>query len=164
MAVLRISFFSLLLLVSASVFGSNLAKADKNVSINPWQRSTCEAANNIVDFSSLYEERITPKDTKDITDCTQDFIDGKLTLDSTFFLTYDDYGDQRFYFPVNGILGKDCSRIEVIFYPTLTKTDALTYSVSGRTKVRNNICDFTGEIKIKKSIILLMLLTNQYME
>lgn len=144
-----LALLSLSLLFPGSISGTNLAKEDNTASINPFYYSTRLDINQ-VDFSDLYEVYMTPKKSDSVKDYTQLFIDGKLSLDPTFFNTYKEYESEQFYLPTNGILGNNFSRIEIFFYPNVTKTDALTYSVNGRTKVRNNICDFSGEIKIKK--------------
>lgn len=104
-----------------------------------------------IDYSDLYETYLTPIKGKVIKgevleDCTQLFIEGKLHLEPTFLKTYSNSFDA----PVNGVLGNDFRRIEVYFYPGAVKSDSVTYSVRGRTKVKKNVCDFAGEIKIKK--------------
>ena len=103
-----------------------------------------------VDYSDLYETYLTPIDGKLFEDCTQQFIDGKLQLEPTFLKTYNYFNDHSYDAPVNGVIGNDFERIEVYFYPNPVKTDSVTYSIKGRTKVKKTICDFTGEVRIKK--------------
>ena len=103
-----------------------------------------------IDYSDLYETYMTPIEGQLFEDCTQLFIEGKLRLEPTFLKTYSYWGDYTYDAPVNGILGNDFKRIEVYFYPDAVKSDSVTYSVRGRTKVTNNVCDFSGEVKIKK--------------
>lgn len=103
-----------------------------------------------IDYSDLYETYMTPIEGQLFEDCTQLFIEGKLRLEPTFLKTYSYWGDYTYDAPVNGILGNDFRRIEVYFYPDAVKSDSVTYSVRGRTKVKNNVCDFSGEVKIKK--------------
>ena len=103
-----------------------------------------------VDYSDLYETYLTPIDGQLFEDCTRLFIEGKLRLEPTFLKTYSYWGSHTYDAPVNGVLGNDFKRIEVYFYTDALKTDSVTYSVRGRTKVKKNICDFSGEVKIKK--------------
>ena len=103
-----------------------------------------------VDYSNLYETYLTPIEGRLFKDCTQQFIDGKLQLEPTFLKTYSYWNGNAYDTPVNGVLGNDFRRIEVYFYPDAVKLDSVTYFVKGRTKVKKNVCDFTGEVKIKK--------------
>lgn len=104
----------------------------------------------IADYSNLFESSITPRQDSSCQDCTQLFIDGKLQLSPEFFTTGTSWEDIPCDAPVNGVLGNDFKRIEVYIYPGATKTDSVTYSVRGRTKVKDNVRDFMGEIRIKK--------------
>ena len=103
-----------------------------------------------VDYSDLYETYLTPIEGQFFEDCTQLFIEGKLQLEPTFLKTYSYWNGVAYDTPINGVLGNDFRRIEVYFYPDAVKTDSVTYSVRGRTKVKKNVCDFCGEVKIKK--------------
>ena len=103
-----------------------------------------------VDYSDLYETYMTPIEGQLFEDCTQLFIEGKLRLEPTFLKTYSYWNGNAYDTPVNGVLGNDFRRIEVYFYPDAVKLDSVTYFVKGRTKVKKNVCDFTGEVKIKK--------------
>lgn len=103
-----------------------------------------------VDYSSLYETYLTPIDGQLYEDCTQLFIENKLQLAQAFYKTENYWNDRIFDGPADGVLGNDFRRIEVYFYPDEVKIDSMTYLVRGRTKVKKNICDFAGEIRIKK--------------
>lgn len=103
-----------------------------------------------VDYSELYETYLTPIEGQSFEDCTQLFIKGKLQLEPTFLKTYSYWNNQAFDAPVNGVLGNNFKRIEVYFYPDAIKIDSVTYSVRGLTKVKKNVCDFIGEIRVKK--------------
>ena len=95
---------------------------------------------------------MTPIEGQLFKDCTQQFIDGKLLIGTGLFSkhTLTLIGETTIDTPVNGVLGNDFRRIEVYFYPDAVKSDSVTYFVKGRTKVKKNVCDFTGEVKIKK--------------
>ncbi|MDE7385988.1 MAG: hypothetical protein K2N28_02495 [Muribaculaceae bacterium] len=97
---------------------------------------------NRADYSDAFEIYMTPLDGRLYEDCTQQFIDGKISLDPQFFSCAES--------PVNGVLGNDFSRIEIYTYPDVVRTDSVTYAVRGRTKVKSVVRDFAGEIKIKK--------------
>ena len=103
-----------------------------------------------VDYSGLYETYMTPIEGQLFEDCTRFFIEGKLLLEQAFFKTYLYWNGKAVDAPVNGVLGNDFKRIEVYFYPDAIKTDSVTYVVRGRTKVKKNVRDFAGEVKIKK--------------
>lgn len=105
---------------------------------------------DIIDYSGVYETYLTPIYGQLYEDCTHKLIEGQLQLDSTFFDSYSYWGAQKFAAPANGVLGNDFKRIDVFFYSGASKIDPLSYEVSGRTKVKDYICDFTGEISIKK--------------
>lgn len=108
-----------------------------------------------IDYSDLYETYMTPIEGQLFGDCTQLFIDGKLHLEPTFLKTYSYWGDYTYDAPVNGILGNDFKRIEVYFYPDVVKSDSVTYSIRGRTKVKKNVCDFREKSKSRKSTMYL---------
>lgn len=103
-----------------------------------------------VDCSDLYETYMTPIEGQLFEDCTQPFIKGKLRLEPTFLKTFFYWRDKTVDAPVNGVIGNDFRRIEVYFYPDAVKVNSVTYSVKGRTKVKKNVCDFVGEVRIKK--------------
>ena len=104
-----------------------------------------------VDYSDLYETYMTPIEGQLFEDCTQLFIEGKLRLEPDFLKTYSySYWRDKIDTPVSGVLGNDFRRIEVYFYPDAVKSDSVTYLVKGRTKVKKNVCDFAGEVRIKK--------------
>lgn len=103
-----------------------------------------------VDYSDVYETYLTPIAGQLFEDCTGQFVEGKLQLEPTLLQTYSSWNDKTFDAPVNGVLGNDFRRIEVYIYPGAVRKDSVTYSVKGRTKVKTNIRDFTGEIRIKK--------------
>lgn len=103
-----------------------------------------------VDYSGLYETYMTPIEGQLFEDCTRLFIEGKLLLEQAFFKTYGYWNGKALDAPVNGVLGNEFKRIEVYFYPDAIKTDSVTYVVRGRTKVKKNVLDFAGEVKIKK--------------
>lgn len=105
---------------------------------------------DIADYSDLFETYMTPIEGWAFDDCTQLFIDGKLQLEPNFLTNYSRYDGNSYNGPADGILGNDFKRIEIYFYPNAVMSDSVTYSVHGRTKVKNNICDFTGKVKIKK--------------
>ncbi|WP_295730209.1 hypothetical protein [uncultured Muribaculum sp.] len=94
-----------------------------------------------IDNSDLFEIYLTPTDYSSIEDCDKSLSDGDIRLNPDVF---------RGNIPANGVLGDDFRRIEVYFYPDMVKIDSLTYAVRGRTKVKTNVCDFTGHIRIKK--------------
>lgn len=48
---------------------------------------------------------------------------------------------------VYGFIGDDYQRIRIKFI-TVKKTDKFTYEISGKTKVKDNICDFKGTLNI----------------
>lgn len=102
---------------------------------------------NIVDYSDAHYNDMVAG-CKD--DRTQQFIDGNLQLAPTFFNSTEISDSIEYGTPQNGILGDDFKRIEVYFYPGATKISPLTYAVRGRTKVKDNVCDFTGRINIRK--------------
>lgn len=83
-------------------------------------------------------------------DCTHSFASGDLRLDSAFFKSYKRYDWQPYNAPAVGVLGKDYKRIDLYFYPNFESMDSLTFAVTGRSKVKNNICDFSGTITITK--------------
>ena len=103
-----------------------------------------------VDYSALFETYMTPIEGQLFEDCTRLFIEDKLRLERAFFKTYGYWNGKAFDAPVNGVLGDDFRRIEVYFYPDAIKTDSVTYAVRGRTKVKKNVRDFAGEVRIKK--------------
>lgn len=103
-----------------------------------------------LDYSDDYEASLTQTEGKAYEDCTESFINGELTLDTNFFKTYGLWGENSFDSPVNGVFGDAFKRIEIYTYPDIKKSDSRTYSVRGRTKVQETICDFAGEITIKK--------------
>lgn len=103
-----------------------------------------------IDYSAIYETNLTPINKEEFKDCTQDLIEGKLELDSLFFNTIIYWEGKTYEYPQNGVRGDDFRRIEVFFYPGATKTDSLTYSLKGRTKIDDNICDIKGTVRIKK--------------
>jgi len=52
----------------------------------------------------------------------------------------------------NGVIGLDCKRIKIrITSVTRDVKDKLLYHVAGRSKVNNNICDFTGDIRLLRA-------------
>lgn len=104
----------------------------------------------LIDYSDLYETYMTPIEGQLFEDCTQLFIKGKLRLEPAFLKTYRYWGGHTYDAPVDGVLGNDFRRIEVYFYPDAVKADSVTYSVRGRSKVKKNVCDFSGEVRIKK--------------
>ena len=103
-----------------------------------------------VDYSEVFEKYCSPRKGANVVDCTQKFKVGKLRLAPGFFKTSNSWEDQPYAAPVNGILGNDFKRIEVYIYPDMIRTDSLTYTLRGRTKVKRNVCDFVGEVRIKK--------------
>ena len=105
---------------------------------------------NKFDYSKEFETYLTPLEDRIYEDCTQQFIDGKLQLDQNFFQPDHSYDGNPYDAPVNGFIGNDFKRIEVYSYPGVVKIDSLTFSIRGRTKVEKNVCDFEGEITIKK--------------
>lgn len=105
---------------------------------------------NIIDYSSIYETYMTPIEGRRFEDCTQRFIDGELQLDPAFFNSYEYWEDQHVDAPINGILGNDFKRLELYIYPNATKIDSVTFALKGRTKVKNNVCDCSGTVRIKK--------------
>jgi hypothetical protein len=59
--------------------------------------------------------------------------------------------DTRNNYPQNGVIGVNYQRIEMyIGKVTKSKDRADTYLVTGKSKVNNNICDFSGEIRLIK--------------
>ncbi len=144
-------FIAFMLVIPSLIFGSNPLKIKRDALGAVYYLIDNSALDlNRIDYSDLYETYLTPIDGQLFEDCTQSFIDGKLRLEPTFLKTLSYWGAKTFDAPVNGVLGNDFRRIEVYFYPDVTKTDSVTYSVRGRTKVKKNVCDFVGNVRIKK--------------
>lgn len=106
-----------------------------------------------VDFSSEYKKWLTSDSSQKHEDITREllkngyFFENPL-FDSERFI----YGGASCYYDTtsfNGILGKEYSRIEIFISPKVERKDSLTFKVRGKSKVRNNICDFAGEILIE---------------
>ncbi len=62
-----------------------------------------------------------------------------------------------------GVIGEQCQRF-FIHYTSITKslTNPYQYNVTGKTKVKENICDFSGTITIVKAGIYTKQLDNRY--
>lgn len=102
------------------------------------------------DYSDFYEIYLTPIEGWLFEDCTQLFIDGKLQFEPTFFSSSEYVEDMWCDGPQIGVRGNDFKRLEVYFYPDMTRTDSVSYSLKGRTKFANNVYDLAGEIKVKR--------------
>lgn len=51
----------------------------------------------------------------------------------------------------NGVIGNDYQRIQIyISRATKSKDNPAVYLISGKSKVKNNICDFSGEVELLK--------------
>ena len=53
--------------------------------------------------------------------------------------------------PRNGVFGRNYRRIEFKFIDINKKT-GLTYFVRGKSRLKKNICEFTGELKVLKAV------------
>ncbi|MDE5607879.1 MAG: hypothetical protein K2I64_02985 [Muribaculaceae bacterium] len=67
------------------------------------------------------------------------FRSGELKIDSAFFFRV---------IPAVGVLGKNYKRIDMYFYPGYVRLGKTFYFVRGRSKVKSNICDFYGIIRV----------------
>lgn len=110
-----------------------------------------------VDFSTAYKNWLTPDSTENIKDFTHKLIEDKYTFQTTLFSSkvyiIEDETDSSLNYwdtiPSNGILGKNYTRIEMYIDPQIEQKDSLIFQIHGKSKVKNIICDFAGEIHIE---------------
>lgn len=126
----------------------------QNVIYNPFYYPDLikHADSTAVDFSAEYRHYMTPVSSMHFEDLTHELLKQNYSFDNALFdsefLDYES-PDQRELSSFNGILGQNYSRIQIFIYPEVEQTDSLTFRVKGKSKVQNNICDFTGEIDIE---------------
>lgn len=108
------------------------------------------------DFSAVYKQWLTPDTTQTFTDITKDVLKEDYTFERSLFNTerfiYEGMDGRSLYYDptsFDGILGDNYARIEIYINPQIGRTDSLTFKVKGKSKVKQNICDFTGEIRIE---------------
>lgn len=104
---------------------------------------------NLIDYSKCYESYLTSSSI-DCEDCTDNFAKGELTFDSLFFASYSTFNDVPYQCPARGIIDKDYRRLDMYFYPELERVDSMTFALRGRSRVKENVCDFKGTVMIKK--------------
>lgn len=109
-----------------------------------------------IDFSSEYTQWLTPDTTQTFKDITNDILRNGYDFERTLFnsehFIYEWKDGRSLYYEqssFNGILGNNYARIEIYINPQVERTDSLTFKVTGKSKVKKNICDFTGEIQVK---------------
>lgn len=110
-----------------------------------------------VDFSTAYKNWLTPDSTENIKDFTHKLIEDKYTFQTTLFSSkvyiIEDETDSSLNYwdtiPSNGILGKNYTQIEMYIDPQIEQKDSLIFQIHGKSKVKNIICDFAGEIHIE---------------
>lgn len=99
---------------------------------------------------------MTPDSSQWFEDITREVLKNGYSFESQLFSSerfiYKDVDGKGLYYNTttfNGILGKNYARIEIFINPKVERTDSLTFKVYGKSKVKNNICDFTGDIRIE---------------
>ncbi len=148
--------FLILVMVPALGLANTPQKVEKNLDVPEYHIIYNDSLDlKKVDYSDVFEKQMTPLLPQEAEDCTHLFIADSLRLIPDFFATYNHWEDKTYEAPANGILGDDFKRIEIYFYPNSVRIDSLTYFVKGRSKVKNKVCDFSGEIKIKNIYHLL---------
>lgn len=108
------------------------------------------------DFSNEYKQWLTSDTTRVFTDITNDLLKEGYTFERPLFNTemfvYDRMDGGAGYFEpasFDGILGDNYDRIEIYINPDVERADSLTFKVKGKSKVKKNICDFAGEIRVE---------------
>lgn len=110
------------------------------------------ADSTAVDFSAQYRLYMTPDNSMRFEDLTHELLEQNYSFDNALFdseFLSCESPDQNGLSSFNGILGQNYSRIQIFIDPEVEQTDSLTFRVKGKSKVQNNICDFTGEINIE---------------
>jgi hypothetical protein len=109
-----------------------------------------------MDFSTEYKQWLTPDASQTYKDITNDILRKGYDFERTLFnseqFIYEDMDGRVCYYKqssFNGILGDNYARIEIYINPQVERTDTLTFKVTGKSKVKKNICDFTGEIRVE---------------
>ncbi|WP_304408373.1 hypothetical protein, partial [Bacteroides acidifaciens] len=114
------------------------------------------ADSNRIDFSSEYRKWLMPDSSEKFEDITLELLDSGYVFERSLFnselFIYEDINGKSLYFketPFDGVLGEKYARIEMFINPEVERTDSLTFKVKGKSKVKKNVCDFTGEIHIE---------------
>ena len=114
------------------------------------------ADSNQIDFSSEYRKWLMPDSSEKFEDITLELLDSGYVFERSLFnselFIYEDINGKSLYFketPFDGVLGEKYARIEMFINPEVERTDSLTFKVKGKSKVKKNVCDFTGEIHIE---------------
>ena len=148
----KIALIVVLMLSSCSVMFAQSKKS------NPFYYTELseQADYKHIDFSSKYKEWLIPDSSERFEDITHELLGNGYTFERALFnserFTYEDMNGKPLYYKetsFNGILGDKYARIEIFIHPEVERIDSLTFKVNGKSKVEENICDFTGEIHIE---------------
>ena len=132
--------------------------SSQNIKYNPfyYPELSGHADSMQVDFSAEYKRWLIPDKSQTFKDITNDILQKGYTFERSLFCTerfiYEGTDGRSLYFEdtsFDGILGDRYARIEIYINPEVERTDSLTFRVKGKSKVKKNICDFTGEIRIE---------------
>ena len=109
-----------------------------------------------INFSTEYKAWLTPDSSQTFKDITNELLADNYTFERSLFnseqFIYEGMDGRSLYYKetvFNGVLGDKYDRIEIYINPQVERTDSLTFKVTGKSKVKKNICDFTGEIHVE---------------